>query len=110
MAKKFEQGNSSCFIDDFNPISSMNLTSSELSTENSSMKSSAIVGNGIDNPIEIDSTEQLTLYYSKKMLSITLGLLADEIWFTSDTTTNLTNVTVSVYGLHFMENICRLTL
>ena len=48
------------------PISSMNLTSSELSTENSSMKSSAIVGNGIDNPIEIDLTEQLTLNYSRK--------------------------------------------
>ena len=66
------------------PISGMNLTSSELSPEDSSMKSSAIVGNGIDNPIEIDSTEQLALYYSKEDAGSGWGAETDEIWFTAD--------------------------
>ena len=97
MAKNLNKAIVLVFLMILTPISGMNLTSSDLSSEDSSMKSSAIVGNGIDNPIEIDSTKQLTLNFSKEDAGSSWGSETEEIWFTADTTTNLTNITVRIY-------------
>ena len=46
---------------------------------------------------EIDSTEQLTLNFSEEDAGSGWGSESEKIWFTADTTTNLTNITASIY-------------